>query len=454
MVRVGRETATLDPTAAMGHVVTIHGSHEREVSSVLEILRSQAIVEQVVDAIGIPVILDESKKKGSISAILDRLNSTLLDEITDREKAILLVKKRIRVSAAEGANVLTVSAKSTSPLSAQVLAQQFLDAFFSVHGRLGRAEGGHAFLQAQAELLHSQLSEALTALRDAKSRYGIVSIEGQRSILNSQLGSIGDQIGRIEAELAISEAKAMELKDSVDSLPSTVVTESVSGFGHDATDRMRAQLYELEIREKGLAAQYTDDHPLLVAARKQREHVDEVFKQQPEQRTHRTNSANATRQQLNLDWLTEKATITAVRSKGQTLLAQRQNLREELEALNNQELEIADLQAEVERLTETYKKYADRQEEARIDQALDAQQISSINVVQSPTLSDRRASPKVLPVMAIGLFLATFGSVFVVIAADYFDSSFSTSGQVERQLELPVLVSIPHTSRERLVELN
>lgn len=454
LVRVGRETATLDPTATIGHVVTVQKSRERDINSVREILRSQLIVEQVVDAIGVDAILVESKTPSFGRRILDRLNVGELDPITDREKAILLVRKQIRCSAAEGADVLTVSAKTSSPRSAQVLLQQFLDTFFRVHGSLSRVEGGHAFFQGQTELLRCQLSEALAALRDAKNHYGLLTVEGQRSILNTQLGSIRDQIGRIEAELAFSDAKAIELKKSVDSLPATVVTESVSGVGHDATDRMRAQLYELEIREKSLAVRYKDDHPLLMAIREQRTRVDDIFRQQPLQRTQRTTSVDTTRQQLKLDWLTETATITALRSKRQSLLAQQHELHNELDELNDHELQIVELDGEVERLTATYKMYADRLEQTRIDQAVEAEQISSINIVQPPTLSDRPVTPRKLPLLAIGLLLAASGSVCLVIAADYFDSSFTTPDQVERQLELPVLVSIPRMSRQRLVEVN
>jgi uncharacterized protein involved in exopolysaccharide biosynthesis len=59
LVRLGRENATLEPTATLGHdlPISIPPSRETEVNSVVEILESRALYEEVVDAISPAVIL-------------------------------------------------------------------------------------------------------------------------------------------------------------------------------------------------------------------------------------------------------------------------------------------------------------------------------------------------------------------------------------------------------------
>ncbi len=458
-VRVGRETAALDPTATTGHVVAIQNSRERDMNSVLEILKSRSIVEKTVDAIGVDTILAKSSKKSAASWILlplKLLKQSLndLDPITDRERAILLVKKQIRLFTPKAADVLTVSAKSISPQLSQTLLEHLLEEFFIAHRRASRTEGSHAFLQEQTELLHSQLSQASVALRDAKNLSGLLTIDGQRQVLNGQLASINEQIGETQADLAYSAAKTIALKNSVDSLPATVVTESVSGIGNEATDRMRTQLYTLEIRERELAARYQETHPSLVAVREQRKFAEEIFQQQQQQRTEVTNALPETNQKLETAWMSEKATVAALRSKNKSLTSQQEKLVRELKSLNDHELQIAELQRKVELFAASYKTYARRLEEARIGEALEAGQISSITIVQRPTYSEQPVAPKKLLVLALGLFFATSGSVFVVIAAEYFSNSFATPEQVERQLALPVLVSIPRTSRHQEVDLS
>ena len=61
-VRLGRENATLDPTATVGQapVVAVQQSRENEINTAVEILKSRVLTEKVVDAVGPAAILGES----------------------------------------------------------------------------------------------------------------------------------------------------------------------------------------------------------------------------------------------------------------------------------------------------------------------------------------------------------------------------------------------------------
>ncbi len=58
MVRLGRESVTLDPTATMGQVVNIGSERENEINSETVILKSRELAEKVVDALGVELILE------------------------------------------------------------------------------------------------------------------------------------------------------------------------------------------------------------------------------------------------------------------------------------------------------------------------------------------------------------------------------------------------------------
>src|SRR5262245_27563070 len=58
LIRVGRESATLDATAGVGKTMNVTGTMQELVKSELEILSSQEIAEKVVDAIGVGAIMD------------------------------------------------------------------------------------------------------------------------------------------------------------------------------------------------------------------------------------------------------------------------------------------------------------------------------------------------------------------------------------------------------------
>jgi uncharacterized protein involved in exopolysaccharide biosynthesis len=60
------------------------------------------------------------------------------------------------------------------------------------------------------------------------------------------------------------------------------------------------------------------------------------------------------------------------------------------------------MERELELARANYKKYSENLEQARIDQELEAAKISSLNIMQAPSLSPTPASPQPLPTLALG----------------------------------------------------
>lgn len=441
-VQVGRETATLDPTVATGQTVAVQKSHERQVNSILEIATSQQVLQQVVDSLGVPTILAKSDTKSWLSFVKSSLKAFDLDPISEDEQAIQVLKKQIEVSVVEGTDILVLRVERKSAESAQQVAEAILEAFFAEQGRLSRTSGGFEFFERQSAEQQAALQAAMSDLRDRKNEYRMLSVSGQSALLNSQLISITDQVSRAESELAYAKARSSGLSESVTLLPKTIQSETVDGVSNRATDQMRAQLYAIEIREKELAAKFSDDHPSLVQLRQQREAVNRIFEEQPEQRVQSVTSLDTNWQALQLELITEQASLTALRSKLSDLQQQQAAINKRMVELNNNAIELTELEAEVDRLSGVCELYAQREEEARISDALNREQISSIKVVQAPTLSHKPVSPQKLLTVAVGVFLAFAAAVATVLAAEYFDGSLVTEEQIQRQVGLPVLATL------------
>ncbi|HND53432.1 MAG TPA: hypothetical protein PLV92_13575, partial [Pirellulaceae bacterium] len=57
-IRPGRESVGLDPTATLGQTLHIADSREREINSVLELLKTYSLFEKVVDRLGVDTVLE------------------------------------------------------------------------------------------------------------------------------------------------------------------------------------------------------------------------------------------------------------------------------------------------------------------------------------------------------------------------------------------------------------
>ena len=463
-LRIGRESISLDPTATTGQTVMMEKSQESEINSVLEVLHSRQIAAGVVDRLGTAAVLESDVKKNPVaqwfsdtrSQIGGMLESMSRDDSTtadpdsdvdlptaDEEQAMRLFGERLEVHAPKNSTVVTIAYEAASPGLARAITQATVDVFVDTHVRLNRTEGSFEFFVEQTAELKAQLQAAENALQDRKIAYGIVTVEGKRTRLEEKLQNI--ELARLEADrqLARAEARINELKTAADALDKEVVTESVSGYANTARDRMREQLYAFEIREKGLIQTYTASHPLVIAAQEQRKALEAILNEQPSERTQTTSGLNPTRQMLELDLEREEVAAMGSASLRDLLASQMAAVQTELVALNSHEVELASLQRNVDLAQANYRVYAEKLEQARIDEALEEDQISNVNVVQPPSYIRKPASPKKLLVLAGGLIFGIVGGVTFALIAETLDASLRTAEQTEAHLGLPVLLSLP-----------
>ncbi len=463
-LRIGRESISLDPTATTGQTVMMEKSQESEINSVLEVLHSRQIAAGVVDRLGIAAVLESDVKKNPVaqwfsdtrSQIGGMLESLSRDDSTtagrdidvdlptaDEEQAMRRFGERLEVHAPKNSTVVTIAYEAASPGLARDITQATVDVFIDTHVRLNRTEGSFEFFVEQTAELEAQLKAAETALQDRKMAYEIVTVEGKRTRLEEKLQNI--ELARLEADrqLARTEARINELRTAADALDKEVVTESVSGYANTARDRMREQLYAFEIREKGLIQTYTASHPLVIAAQEQRKALEAILNEQPNDRTQTTSGLNPTRQMLELDLEREEVAAMGSASLRDLLASQLAAVQTELVALNSHEVELAALQRNVDLAQANYRVYAEKLEQARIDEALEEDHISNVNVVQPPSYIRKPASPKKLLVLAGGLIFGVLGGVTIALIAETFDASLRTAEQTEAHLGLPVLLSLP-----------
>jgi uncharacterized protein involved in exopolysaccharide biosynthesis len=449
-VRLGRESISLDPTATTGQTISVNESREVEINSIIEVLRSRSIAERVVDRLTPAVVLGEANANDRDEPLFSLPSLSFLSndapQPSQRDQAIEAIQESFQAFAPKQTTVISLRYEADSPELAQRVVQAALEIYQDEHVRVNRTAGSYEFFVAQEKLLREKLQQATAALRDAKSAIGLASIDGRRQTLQTQVGDIESQIAAADSSLAAAQAKAQRLGESVALLPERLTTQETTGFPNVAADNMRQQLYQLEISERELRSKYTDEHPQVVAIRQQLADARLILDEQIPDRAQITSSVNPTRQQLELQLLTEKAAAMSLLAQIDTLRKQRTLLVDELKALNVHEVQIGDLEREAQLLEVSYRGYSEKLEQARIDDALEAGMISNVNVVQPASLVFEPVKPQKLLIVALGLAVALSGALAIALAAEYLDGSLRTSDDVERRLAVPVLLSIPRVA--------
>lgn len=476
-VRLGRENATLDPTATLSQtpIVAIPQSRETEINSVVEILLSRALLEKVVDGLGPAVVLNSVEPSNSTDdatvaeqsggwihqagtqigdvvaqakGLLGQLGSSA--GLDDRERAILLLAKGIKVEAAKKSNVIQVTYQGPTPTQCQSVVAKLIDSYLDEHLRLNRAHGSHQFFADQTNRLREELSQKEAALRDLKNQTGLASPAAQRQLLVARIGRLEDDLLHAESARAVAEAKVRDLREKLTSLPESQVTTETSGFANEGTDRMREQFYALRVREKEAQAKYTEDHPKMLLIRDQIATARAVLDDEERGRKQVTKEPGRLHHQAEVALLGEEPALASLQSHTEKLQTQLAEVRKELAALNENEMQFAALQREVDLLEADYRKYSANLEQARIDQQLEVQRMSNIGIVQPASLEPRPVRPRKLLNLLLGMGVGLFGALALPLALEQLSGSPTVPEPVARRSPTPVVARVPRLSARSL----
>jgi uncharacterized protein involved in exopolysaccharide biosynthesis len=455
-VRLGRENVGLDATTTFGQStsVAVPVQRDEEINTEVEVLKSRQILDRVVDAIGPSAILAPGVAQQSDS---DAKNSRswlealgLVVPLSPHEKALNYLEKHVGVDAVKKTNIILVSCDAPTAQLSQQVVTRLIEYYLDLHGTMSRSAHAHEFLGQQASVLKGQLNTLENEFRLLKNSTGLASPAEQRQILVTRNGRLEDELKTTTATIAATSAEASALRQQLSQLDQTQLLTKADGMPNAAADLMRQQLYALQLKEKDLASRFTDRHVELRAVREQLASAKAIVDSLEQTRTQYTRGPNRAYEELRLTLLRQESALASLGAKASTLKTQLAAGTKELETLNNNETRIGQLQREIQIRDVSYHKYSDSLEQSRIDESLQKERISNINIAETPTLNRLPIRPRPSLALLLGFAFAVLGSVCVAITAEYLDHTLKTSTEVESRLNLPVLVSIPRIASDRI----
>ena len=369
------------------------------------------------------------------------------------ERAVTRLENNLEIWTPKKTSVIGVRYSGATPEAAQRVVAAVLDTYRNEHVRLHRTERSYGFFDEQKRLLQDKLAQAHDELRDAKNRAGVTSIESQQLTIQDEVRAIEAQLVASQSELAASEAKVGALKKALDAVPAKLVTQDVVGFPNQAADAMRDSLFKLQATQSEMQSRYTADHPLMIAMNEQIKRLQATLDEQPKQRNQSTTAVHPGHQQLELAWLTEQAALASLQARvtkldARTCVGHRSSQGSEpAQGKRRSHVQRAAPSRSLGRPTIAPMPRSSNRLRHR-SATRKTEQISNVNILEPATYVAKAASPNRLLVGGLGLILALSGSVLICLLADYNDHSLKTPDDVEKSLELPVLMSIPRLAKE------
>ncbi|WP_261300368.1 XrtA system polysaccharide chain length determinant [Sphingomonas alpina] len=360
---------------------------------------------------------------------------------TDRDIAdrVAGLQKAIKVTAQQD-NLFEITATGSSPKVVRQIVQKLIDIFVEENLAGDRDETSQTlrFLDAQLEQRQKQLQDAEAKKTDFQNRY-LGSLPGTGS-LTDRMGAARTQMAQVDSDLAAAQSSLAAVTGQMAGTP-----QNVAGVGGGPTaGPARARLAAIqgqiaEARGRG----FTDNHPDMVALRGQLAAAQAAARNEPVIGGGAGSASNPL-------YLSLRSMQAEKQSQVAALTMRKKQLQADLDTINSKlagDPAVAAEQGQIERnyavLKDQYDKMlADREDIKLRGQAQTQTDAIKFSVIDPPT-SPRVPNAPNRPLLLTGALIAAIcGGIGAAFAMGQLQTTFATSGRLERATGMPVIGSI------------
>lgn len=405
---------------------------EEELNSEVELLRDDDVMRKVVQAAG---------RGGRDWFYIFHMRDTHAQEV---ERAARRLAKKLDVEATKKTNLITVSYATDDPQRAARILQLVANAYLEKHTVVHRPTGEYGFFDQQKSESRLQLEEAKGKLLEFTSRHGVVDAAQQRDLALQKLSEIDASHRQTQIDLAETQRRVNELEGQLTKLPERTTTQVRISDNPELMRAMKSTLLDLQLKKTQLLTKFEPTHRLV-------REVDQQIQQAQSAITAENTLPlrdETTDKNVHFEWAkselqSAQVQLKALESRERAESIQETAYRTMAHQLGEDAITQDELASTEKAAQDNYLLYIKKQEEARIDDALDQRGIVNAAIAEQPVAP---ALPKwsAWMVLLVGFVGAGVSGTGAALAADYFDPAFRDPDDVVAYLHSPVLASLPH----------
>jgi succinoglycan biosynthesis transport protein ExoP len=414
---------------------------DTQVNSELELLHSHDVVDQIADP-------------GWIIGSEDQRDPR---SIRRHEKLLAAFDKRFRTEAVIRTNIINASILADTPEKAKEELEHLSASYLAEHRRLQRPVGATGFFASEAERVRKDWDKASQRLVDFQRGHQILSLSNREAALEAQITEHERDLLASDALLNGMDAKLAGSSRRLRDLPMRQITEQKVLPNPESLGHLNTLLVELENRRTALLTNYKEDDRAVRELDQQIATTKATLADASRMTSHEeTTDVDPAWQLLHKDYLETEISRQQMEAHRTSTIAELTKLKQDLAGLQGLTVEFNNLEAQSHRLKENYELYAQKRDQAQIEDAMDEQKLLNVTIAQQPTLSYEVARPKRLP----NIILGAVTSIVLGFCALYFieasRNTIATPREFDGLSRHPLLATVPRISlwAEGLVEHN
>ena len=367
------------------------------------------------------------------------------------ERATRRLAKKVNVEPVKKTNLIAIRYKASDPESAEKVLQSLAKAYIEKHTSVHRPAGDSHFFERQMNEASAELEHSQQQLLRFSESHGSVSAALQRDLALQKLSEIDASQRQTGIEVAETQTRIGALQSLLAKLPERATTQVRNADNPELQKTLKASMLELELKRTQLLTKFEPTHRLVQEIDRQIEQAKEAIQGES---VHPLRDETSD-QNTHFEWAKselEKASVQASALQARQTAARQQTVAYQnvAERLGADAITQEHLLGNEKAALENYLLYVKKQEEARLNDALDEQGIVNVAVAEWPVVP---ALPvlSVPMVLALGFLAAGAAGTTAAFVADYIDPAFRDAEDVRAYLNAPVLASLPRSGRGRLL---
>ncbi len=389
---------------------TYYRQEEKNLNTHLELLTSSAVLERVAENLG-----------GAI--------------------AVPDIRGAIRVSRGETDgvknNIINVRYRHVDPELSRDVANELCRTYIEYHRDVYAQENTRFILKlrTQIEKLEKGLAEKEDALREFKEKHRIVALSDRAGLVTSKASEIEMALQETQLGLLESRERLQTLKSKITQQDENIVQSMT--YKNPYQDRIA----DLQLELATLIAEYSPDHYKVQRAENEIASLTKAMETEVSKlAVEKTVVKNPVREELIRNIVNLSLEISVLEAKRTALeqIIDKQN--DEIRKLPGIELEYAHLDKDRRSMVETLDLLKRKLEEAKIEK--DSKE-SDLRVFELANIPGQAVAEKKVSSIFMGLLVGLILGIGLAFLLEYLDQTLKDPGEVEKNLELPLLGVVP-----------
>ena len=404
---------------------------ETQVNSELELLHSRDVVEPVADPGWTQIPAAERTPKA----------------VRTHEKLIKAFEECFNTAVLRKTNVIDVSVLADTPEKAKSDLERLFAAYFAEHRRLQRPAGTSGFFQSEAERIRKDWDSASQRLVEFQKQNELISLPERESVLNNQITEHQRDLLTTDVTLRELDARLAESSRKLQEQPMRQVTVERVLPNQESSERLNTLLVEMENKRTAMLTNYKATDRTVRELDQQIATTKAALNNAIASTSHEQSSdVDPVWQQLHKDFVQTQISRRQTAAHREIVASELTALQQDLKNLQESTVQFNNLEAKTNQLKQNYELYAQKRDQAQIEDAMDEQKLLNVAVAQQPTLTYLPASPKPLRNAVMGFVTALFLAVCAVYLAEVGRTTIATPRELDGVSEYPILATIPSIS--------